>query len=62
MKLIDLVKVLYGYNEIELYNSNNEYLGFYYDYNNIKKEYQNQKILSIWVNDHGQLEIYIEKS
>ena len=62
MKLIDLVKVLYGYNEIELYNSNNEYLGFYYDYNNIKEEYQNQKILSIWVNDHGQLEIYIEKN
>ena len=62
MKLIDLLKVLYDYNEIELYNNNNEYLGFYYDYANIKEEYQNKKILSIWVNDHGQLEIVIEKN
>jgi hypothetical protein len=61
MKLIDLLKVLYGYNEIELYDNNRQYLGFYYNVTEIKEEYQNQKILSVWVNDHGQLEIVIEK-
>ena len=62
MKLIDLLKVLLGYNEIELYDNNRQYLGFYYDITRIKEEYQNQKILTVWVNDHGQLEITIEKN
>ena len=65
MKVKDLLKVLYGYNEIELYDNNRQYLGFYYGYYDnvrIKEEYQNQKILSLWVHNHGQLEIVIEKN
>lgn len=64
MKLKDLLKVLYSYNEIELYDNNRQYLGFYYGFDDnirIKEEYQNQKILNLWVHDHGQLEIVIEK-
>ena len=62
MLLKDLLQVLYGYNEIELYDNNNQYLGFYYDWTEIREEYQSQKVLSIWVGDNGQLVIIIEKN
>ena len=62
MKLKDLLQVLYGYNEIVLYDNKNRYIDFYYNMTEIKEEYQNQKVLSIWVNDFGQLEITIEKN
>ena len=61
MKLKDLLQLLYGYNEIELYDNHRTYLGWYNDIATIKEEYQNQKVLRVWVNDHGQLEIAIEK-
>ena len=64
MKLKDLLQVLYGYNVIDLYDSTRQYLGGYSAYYNfkIKEEYQNQKVLSIWVNNFKQLEITIEKN
>lgn len=62
MKLKDLLQVLYGYNEIVLYDNKNRYIDFYYNMTEIKEEYQNQKVLSIWVNDFGQLEITIENN
>jgi hypothetical protein len=61
MKLKDLLQLLYGYNEIELYDNHRTYLGWYNDIATIKEEYQNQRVLRVWVNDHGQLEIAIEK-
>lgn len=65
MKLKDLLQVLLcNYNEFELYDNNRQYLGWYnnvHNFTEIKEEYQNQKVLSIWINDFKQLEIVIEK-
>ena len=61
MKLKDLLQVLCYYSEVELYDNHRTYLGWYNDMTAIKEEYQNQKILRVWINYHGQLEIVIEK-
>ena len=50
MKLKDLLQVLYGYNEIVLYDKKNRYIDFYYNMAEIKEEYQNQKVLSLYEN------------
>ena len=61
MKLIDLLKVIYHYNEIELYNDNNEYLGWYIP-STVTKEFLDKEVIEITTNDKCQLEILIKKN
>ena len=61
MKVIDLLKVIYHYNEIELYNDNNEYLGWYIP-STVAKEFLDKEVIEITTNDKCQLEILIKKN
>ena len=61
MKLKELLKVIYHYNEIELYNDNNEYLGWYIP-STVAKELLDKEVIEITTNDKCQLEILIKKN
>ena len=60
MKLIDLLKVLYLYTEVQIYNANNEYIGDFIAMN-IDESLHDKKVVEIFINSNECLEIWIEK-
>lgn len=60
MRLKELLKVIYPYTEIQLYNDNNENLGFWYGANYIT-DWQDNKVTQVSATEEGTMEIWISK-
>ena len=59
MKLKELLKVLYHYTEIQLYNTNSEYIGLFLP-SHIEESLFDKKVIEISINNNECLEILIE--
>jgi len=60
MKLKDLLKVIYHYTEIQLYNTDSEYIGWFLPLN-IEESLFEKKVVEVSINNNECLEILIEK-
>lgn len=64
IKLRDFLKILSGYNDVQLYDNNNKHLGWYNGYHQrltIPEEYQSKNMVELQKDKLGQLVITIEK-